>query len=377
MELPRIRREHAPYRTPTGAVRIGGGIPGLAAEIPDHTGWRWTLLTQLDGTRTTAQICAAVRAAHPDRTDEQILRLLADLAANGRLDDAAATPPAEFTAAELVRYGRAVELWSWTDPTDRPAWDVQLALRRAAVTVLGTGGAGSHAALLLAAAGVGRLHLVDHDTVEESNLGRQILFTADDIGHPKAQRAAARLRAQNPHVAITAQAEQVTSQTRIAELMADTDILVLCADEPAGLRQAANRASIATGRPWVDGGYTGPVISTALYRPGHHGGPCWQCLRTGEAGAHDLGVTDPADAIKALPKAIGHPVSAVTAALSGTYAAHAAISHLTGTTPLTPGTVHIHNLLTPGRTRTITHPRDPACPACAAPIPATASGGDQ
>ncbi|MER6399283.1 TOMM precursor leader peptide-binding protein [Kitasatospora sp. NPDC001603] len=174
---------------------------------------------------------------------------------------------------------------------------------------------------------------------------------------------------------VTPATDHVTTHGQFTALLKACDVLVLCADSPLGLRQTVNHASMATGRPWVDGGYTGPVTSTALYRPGH--GPCWQCLRTQEARAHDLGVTSPGDILKALPKAIGHPVTAITATLSGTHAAHAAVSHITGTTPLTPGTVYTHNLLNPGRTRTITYPRDPACPGCATPAPTTLAGGSQ
>jgi molybdopterin-synthase adenylyltransferase len=80
----------------------------------------------------------------------------------------------------------------------------QQQLRAATVAIVGMGGLGAPAALYLAAAGVGRLRLIDHDTVALSNLQRQVLYATKDIGALKVERAAESLRALNPHVEIEA-----------------------------------------------------------------------------------------------------------------------------------------------------------------------------
>nr|WP_033354275.1 hypothetical protein [Kitasatospora aureofaciens] len=100
--------------------------------------------------------------------------------------------------------------------------------------------------------------------------------------------------------------------------MRECDLLVLAADQPDGLRRIANRASLDTGCAWVDPGYHGPVISTALYVPGLGDGPCWECLRHHDALAYGLpGGIDTDVPAAALPRTIGHPVTGVTAGLAG------------------------------------------------------------
>src|SRR6476620_4560117 len=111
---------------------------------------------------------------------------LPDLLA-GRLSDV------ELTQPEFARYSRHVIM-------PEVGLDGQKKLKAAKVLVIGTGGLGSPAALYLAAAGVGTLGLVDFDTVDVSNLQRQILFDTTQIGERKTTAASARLRARNPGV---------------------------------------------------------------------------------------------------------------------------------------------------------------------------------
>ena len=99
----------------------------------------------------------------------------------------------ELSQDEMLRYQRHLSL-----PGFGP--EAQLKLKDSSVLVIGAGGLGCPALLYLAAAGVGRIGIIDDDTVDLSNLQRQVLYTAEDIGQSKAEVAARRLRAQNPHV---------------------------------------------------------------------------------------------------------------------------------------------------------------------------------
>ncbi|MFI9366081.1 HesA/MoeB/ThiF family protein [Kitasatospora sp. NPDC053057] len=246
----------------------------------------------------------------------------------------------------------------------RTGWDIQQMLGRATVAVVGVGGTGMQAAAVLAAAGIGSLILADPDRLEESNLSRQPLYTKADIGRYKVHAARDRLMERHDLEVLT-NPKQVTRRAEFVHLMLACDLLILAADEPAGLRLDANRASLFTSCPWVDPGYHGPVISTTLYVPGT-GAPCWECLRHADAIAHGLPGIHADVPPAALPRTLGHPVTSVTASLAGTYAAHAAITHLTGTREVASATVYRHSLIAPAGhpLPPITHPRNPHCPSC-------------
>ena len=100
-----------------------------------------------------------------------------------------------LSKAELERYSRHLII---------PEFNIegQQKLKKASVLVIGSGGLGSPLLLYLAAAGVGRIGLVDFDRVDETNLQRQVIFGVNDVGQPKVEAAAARLRQLNPHIEV-------------------------------------------------------------------------------------------------------------------------------------------------------------------------------
>ena len=102
-----------------------------------------------------------------------------------------------LSSSELVRYDRHLSL-------PQVGREGQLKLKNSRVLLIGAGGLGSPLALYLAAAGVGTLGVVDHDRVEESNLQRQVLHGTAELGAPKVDSAARRLRDINPHVEVIA-----------------------------------------------------------------------------------------------------------------------------------------------------------------------------
>ncbi|MFF1872153.1 ThiF family adenylyltransferase [Kitasatospora herbaricolor] len=366
MRRPRIKPEHTAYRTTAGNVRIGGLVHGIGAEIEDPAGWVWTLTTLTDGTRPPDEIAQAVSARHPAVGSAQVADALVRLTEAGFLEEADAPPPPALSRRERERYSRGVGLLRWMDTTPRrSSWDVQLLLRDAAVLVVGLGGTGGTLALALAASGVGRLHCVDFDTVDLSNLNRQTLFTESDLGRPKAEAAAVRLRAANTDITVTAEHRRITGPADLTALLGAGrtryGLLALCADRPAGIRRWANQACLATGVPWVDGGYHGPLATAGLYRPGD--GACWECLHTAEREGRDLGLAPGADT-PALPATPWNPVNAVTAGLSGALMAHAALSLLTGVPRPVPGRRFGINLMLPGEPVLEDSPRRPDCPAC-------------
>jgi adenylyltransferase/sulfurtransferase len=142
--------------------------------------------------------------------------------------------------------------------------------------VLGAGGLGSPAAFYLASAGVGQITLADGDTVDLTNLQRQILHTTERIGQPKATSGRATLAAINPQVQVVALTQRLAGDALDAQVAAH-DIVLDCSDNFA-TRQAVNRACVAHRKPLVSGAairFDGQLAVFDLRQPQ---APCYACL---------------------------------------------------------------------------------------------------
>jgi hypothetical protein len=128
------------------------------------------------------------------------------------------------------RYDRQLAYFALTQPGAEHAQQQRLA--QTTVVVIGVGGLGSWAAAALACVGVGKLVLVDDDTVELSNLNRQVLFRPQDVGALKVEVAAAALRAFNPDLEIESRPEQIRGVNGVARLLGGASIVVATADWP-------------------------------------------------------------------------------------------------------------------------------------------------
>jgi molybdopterin/thiamine biosynthesis adenylyltransferase len=174
--------------------------------------------------------------------------------------------PAGLGDAELERYSRQLVLPEWSEAA-------QLALRGASVLVIGAGALGSPVLAALAGAGVGRLGVVDDDDVELSNLHRQHLHFTPDVGVPKAQSAAAKLRFLNPDVVV--EPYRVRADAASAPgLVAGHDLVVDCTDS-FETRYAVNAACCAAGVPLVEGGVLGTSGLVMAIRPRETA--CYRC----------------------------------------------------------------------------------------------------
>jgi adenylyltransferase/sulfurtransferase len=147
-----------------------------------------------------------------------------------------------FSKAELERYSRHLII---------PEFNIegQRKLKASSVLVIGSGGLGSPLLLYLAAAGVGRIGLVDFDRVDDSNLQRQVLFGVADVGRPKVEAAAERLRALNPHITVEVHDTLLTS-ANARELIAGYDLVADGTDNFA-TRYLVNDAAVLEGKPNV------------------------------------------------------------------------------------------------------------------------------
>lgn len=147
-------------------------------------------------------------------------------------------------------------------------------LKSARVLIIGVGGLGSPVAMYLAAAGVGTLGLADEDLVEESNLQRQVLYSSDDVGRYKAERAAERIRAQNPGIHVNVYRTRIDTEN-IREIIREYDFVVDGVDNFPS-KFLINDACVIEKKPFCHGGVVQFHGQVMTYVPGR--GPCYRCI---------------------------------------------------------------------------------------------------
>ncbi len=175
--------------------------------------------------------------------------------------------PDALNPHELARYSRHLLL-------PEVGLAGQLRLRGASVLIVGAGGLGSPCALYLAAAGVGRIGLVDFDRVELSNLQRQVLYGTGDVGRSKLQAARERLGATNPHVAIELHEERLGAENARA-ILSGYDVVIDGTDN-FPTRYLVNDACVLLDKPNVYGSIFRFEGQVSVFLKG--AGPCYRCL---------------------------------------------------------------------------------------------------
>lgn len=226
--------------------------------------------------------------------------------------------------------------------------DEQARLRAATALVVGAGGLGSPLLLYLAAAGLGRLLVSDFDTVDVTNLQRQVLFTEADIGRNKAEAAADRLAALNAEVAVEPLPTRLAGE-ELAGMVARADVLFDCSDN-FGTRFGLNAASVAGRRPLVSGAairYEGQV---AVFRNDLDGAPCYRCLWEEEA--------------EGLENCRGNGILGPVTGVVGSLMAVEGLKLASGCAPVAEGRLMLYDARE-ASWRSLLLERDPACPVCA------------
>ena len=147
-------------------------------------------------------------------------------------------------------------------------------LSRARVMIAGTGGLGSPVALYLTAAGVGQIHLIDYDVLDEGNLNRQILYSERDVGKPKVIAARERLELLNSNSIITGSKEMITEDT-VADLVGDAEMIIDATDN-FPTRRLLNRIAVERGIPFFHAAVYGFEGTITTIIPGRT--PCLSCL---------------------------------------------------------------------------------------------------
>jgi molybdopterin-synthase adenylyltransferase len=175
---------------------------------------------------------------------------------------------------QLLRYSRHILL-------DEIGIEGQQRLLAGHALVIGAGGLGSPVALYLGTAGVGRITLVDHDTVDLTNLQRQIAHRMDRIGQFKVASAAQSIHAINPEVEVTTLAQRADAQA-LDKLVAQADVVLDCSDNFV-TRQAVNAACVRHAKPLVSGAAIGFDAQISVYDTRLPQQPCYACVFPPEA----------------------------------------------------------------------------------------------
>jgi len=180
---------------------------------------------------------------------------------------------------QLLRYGRHILL-------EEIGIEGQQRLLDSHALIIGLGGLGSPVALYLAASGVGRLTLCDHDTVDVSNLQRQIVHRTSTVGQPKVVSAQAALHDINPEVDCIALPVRA-DEAQLNELVAQADVVLDCSDNFA-TRYTVNRACIAQRKPLVSGAAIQFDGQVAVFDHRHPEAACYNCLFPEDSQAAEL-----------------------------------------------------------------------------------------
>jgi sulfur-carrier protein adenylyltransferase/sulfurtransferase len=172
-----------------------------------------------------------------------------------------------LTQAEVERYSRQLVL-------PELGLQGQRRLKASSVLVVGAGGLGIPASVYLAAAGVGRIGVLDEDLVEKSNLHRQTIYTESDVGRPKAKVAGERLREVNPHIKVEPHEVRLSSANAMG-ILAGYDVVIDCTDNfPA--RYLINDACVLLGKPDVYASIFRFDGQASVFNA--EKGPCYRCL---------------------------------------------------------------------------------------------------
>jgi molybdopterin-synthase adenylyltransferase len=237
-----------------------------------------------------------------------------------------------LSESEIERYRRQLAVDGWD----------QEKLKRARVLIVGVGGLGGASATYLAAAGVGHLRICDRDAVELSNLNRQILYGAGDIGRPKAALAVTKLSAANPEIHIEAIPDTLT-ETNARDLAAGCDLIIDGLDNHSD-RLILNKASFDLHIPYVYGAVNEWLGQVSFFHPPKTA--CLACLLP-----RDLPTPKPIPVYGAMPGMIG----SLQATLAFRYL-------LTGQNPL-PGSLLIFHADTMAF-EAVTFEKRPGCGVC-------------
>jgi molybdopterin/thiamine biosynthesis adenylyltransferase/rhodanese-related sulfurtransferase/molybdopterin converting factor small subunit len=261
------------YADKKDAVEVKGSTVGeaLASLVAAHPDLRRQLYSEEGKLRSFVNVYVNdedIRYMKKDQTpvsDNDVISIVPSIAGGASIQ----APPAAaaLTNEEVLRYSRHLIM-------PEVGMEGQLKLKQAKVLLIGTGGLGAPLGLYLAAAGVGTIGLVDFDVVDFTNLQRQVIHGTKDVGRPKLDSAADRMRDINPHINIVKHNAMLSSENAL-EILKDYDIIADGTDN-FPTRYLVNDACVLLGKPNVYGSIFRFEGQCTVFA--YPGGPCYRCL---------------------------------------------------------------------------------------------------
>ncbi|EUB87091.1 HesA/MoeB/ThiF family protein [Pseudomonas sp. GM30] len=250
---------------------------GQYAKIPDPHGAVWAFVRALDGHTPYEALITQVAGRYPGVDQDEIRSVAQDLIKYRLVESPDAFETTSLSDHDRTRFSRNIDFFGSMAAVGENKFTHQEKLRAARVCVLGCGGLGTHILFDLVALGVHHLTILDFDTIELSNLNRQILYKETDVGMPKVATARRRLLEFNSHLDITAHETRLQSAQDVAGIVRGHDIVICVADKPANyMADWLNEACVEQGVPFISGGLD--VRRSVFYSvvPGSSGcGACW------------------------------------------------------------------------------------------------------
>jgi adenylyltransferase/sulfurtransferase len=222
----------------------------------------------------------------------------------------------------------------------------QAKIASSTVLLIGMGGIGCASAGYLASSGVGRLLLCDFDTVDATNLGRQILYKPADVGKLKVSRAAASLAELNPDISLVEIPDRLDGDA-LGEAVQDSDVVLDGCDNFA-TRFKVNVACVANGKALISGSAIRLEAQLAVFGPGYSASPCYRCLYT--------------EADESLDNCAGNGVLAPVPGVVGSMMAVEALKFLSGI-GIEAGTLSLYDARA-NQWRKVAIPKRAGCPVC-------------
>lgn len=232
LKKPRLKEIHGVLFL-ENRIRIGSGL-GYASEIENPSDKYTDLFKNLTGEHTLDALVK--RTVSTKLSKEEILEAIETLFEAGYLEDACCNVSNQLTEKELERYKVNLNFFNTFSNPNMSKYDYQIKLKNSHVIIFGLGGIGSNICMALIELGVGKITAFDFDTVELSNLNRQLLYSTDSVGKLKVEEATRRINDFNPEIEFNAFQKKISSSEDVKQLLSEHsgDVVVNVADFPTG-----------------------------------------------------------------------------------------------------------------------------------------------